>query len=72
MLLCVLAVCGEGWGALAGEGGGWGGWVDVGSVVNGGWEGVLDGGFGILWSCQIDIPGTVRLPRNLINGLRSA
>ena len=42
-MLCVLAVCGEGGGALAGEGGGWGGWVDSGSVVNGGW-GVLDGG----------------------------
>lgn len=38
MLLCVLAVCGEGWGALAGKSGGWGGWVDGGSVVDGGWD----------------------------------
>ncbi|KFY41962.1 hypothetical protein V494_02684 [Pseudogymnoascus sp. VKM F-4513 (FW-928)] len=41
VLLCVLAVCGEGGGALAGKGGGWGGWVDGRSVVNGGW-GELD------------------------------
>jgi hypothetical protein len=38
VLLGVLAVGGEGGGALAGEGGGWGGWVDGGCVVDGGWE----------------------------------
>lgn len=67
MLLCVLAVCGEGWGALAGKSGGWGGWVDGGSVVDGGW------GMNVRWrmrygGAEFDILGIVRLPRNLING----